>query len=539
MAYFIFYLLVLGVSLPNLVLPFTDPMPALGMATSWLLPTGLWWWLASLSPRLGRTVWLMLPLSFLAAFNMVLLDLYGCGVIAVDMWLNLVTTNAGEVGELLSQMVWALAFVAVVYLPPLAMGVVYMRRGTRLPARFLRANRRVAGAVTVLGTLSLVTALAVGGYNVADDLYPVNVCHNLGIAVDRSVKVSRYDKTSASFRFGARPTHPDDSVREVYLLIVGETSRAQNWQLSGYGRETNPLLSRQPGVVYMPHAVSESNTTHKAVPMLLSHLTARDFDKDIYTVKGIAAAAREAGFHTAFISNQRRNGSFIDFFGAQADTTVFLKDDLGMDNPHDLAMLEIVDAVLARERPRELVILHCYGSHFDYRERYLPENAHFLPDQYPDAAYKYRPALVNAYDNSIRATDRFLAAAHRAIEPYRGALIYTSDHGEDLFDEPLRLFLHASPRPTVAQVSVPMLIWPTPGYAEAYPGKIKAARANSRKPVSTSRSYFPTALDLAGIRTAYLDTAASLVSPLYKPVPRTYLNDHNEGVRLEKILRNK
>ena len=32
-------------------------------------------------------------------------------------------------------------------------------------------------------------------------------------------------------------------------MVVGETSRALNWQLYGYERETNPLLSRQSGLM--------------------------------------------------------------------------------------------------------------------------------------------------------------------------------------------------------------------------------------------------------------------------------------------------
>ena len=37
-------------------------------------------------------------------------------------------------------------------------------------------------------------------------------------------------------------------------------------------------------------------------------------------------AFNEAGFTTAWISNQKHNGSFIDFFGQQADSVVYLSD---------------------------------------------------------------------------------------------------------------------------------------------------------------------------------------------------------------------
>ena len=72
-------------------------------------------------------------------------------------------------------------------------------------------------------------------------------------------------------------------------MVVGETSRALNWQLYGYERETNPLLSRQPGLIAFPKVLTESNTTHKSVPMLMSDATACNYDS-IYHQKGIITA---------------------------------------------------------------------------------------------------------------------------------------------------------------------------------------------------------------------------------------------------------
>ncbi len=69
---------------------------------------------------------------------------------------------------------------------------------------------------------------------------------------------------------------------------------------------------------------TQSNTTHKSVPMLLSAASAEDFER-LFHEKGILAAFKEAGFHTVFISNQLPNHSFIDFLGEQADEHYFLK----------------------------------------------------------------------------------------------------------------------------------------------------------------------------------------------------------------------
>ena len=48
-------------------------------------------------------------------------------------------------------------------------------------------------------------------------------------------------------------------------------------------------------------------------------------------------------------------------------------------------------------------------------------------------------------------------------------MLYTSDHGEDIFDDSRHLFLHASPVPSYYQLHVPFLIWMSDTYREAYP----------------------------------------------------------------------
>ena len=321
-------------------------------------------------------------------------------------------------------------------------------------------------------------------------------------------------------------------------MVVGETSRALNWQLYGYERETNPLLSRQPGIVAFSKVLTESNTTHKSVPMLMSDITACNFDS-IYHQKGIITAFKEAGYQTAFFSNQRYNHSFIDFFGKEADTFDFIKED-SLDsayNPSDDELLALVAKELSKGNQKQFIVLHTYGSHFNYRERYPSEDAFFLPDYPVEAEVKYRDNLVNAYDNTIRYTDGFLSRLIHMLEEQHvdAAMLYTSDHGEDIFDDSRHLFLHASPVPSYYQLHVPFLIWMSDTYREAYPEHWQTVTGNKDKDVSSSCSFFPTMLELGGVQTSYRNDSSSVVSPLYTMKPRVYLNDHNEPRPLDDL----
>lgn len=533
----LYYLLILGCSLPAFILSFTEHYTLFAALANSLLILGVVWLLASVSVKIGRTVWLMFPLLFFAAFQIVLLDLYGRSIIAVDMFLNLVTTNSGEVAELLSNMWPIVLTVIVIFLPQLIGATIAIVKKKHLSQRFIRRNRPAAWIITAIGVISvIISSVTVKGYNVKCDLYPVNVVYNVYLAFDRSVKTKNYKETSADYTFHAVPADSIDD-RQIVLLVIGETSRSTQWEICGYDRHTNPRLSTVPGLHVSKIALSESNTTHKSVPMLLSEISAENYDS-LYYVKGIISAFKEAGFSTAFFSNQARNHSFIDYFGLEADTSAFIKEHFPPGTlSTDSRLTEPIAQILAKENPRQLVVLHGYGSHFNYRDRYDKEDEMFTPTDYIEASKGYRDLLINAYDNSIVSTDRFLSRAIEMIDSAAplASLVYTSDHGEDIFDNGSRYFLHASPLPTLNQVLVPFIVWNSSRFYELYPEKAAALAKNVDKPLSSSRSYFHTAIDLAGITTPVYNPHASWASPTYQPLEPLYLTDHNEAVRLADI----
>lgn len=530
-----FYYLV-ALMLPNIGLSITEPLGCMARISNLLLPAALYALLLALSRKPGKMIWILFPLVFFAAFQLVLLYLFGRSVIAVDMFLNLVTTNPGEAIELLDNLIPGVAGVFIVYLPALILSVCSLRIGGKLEPSFIRKARvRSAGAL-VAGLLCLgLTYLTEPDYAARKELYPLNASYNLYLAIERGNKQMHYAETSSAFRFEATSTH--DIPNETYVLVVGETARACNFSLYGYERETNPQLSRIDGLLTFSDALTQSNTTHKSVPMLLSGASAEDFDR-IYREKSLITAFREAGFHTLFLSNQRPNHSFIDFFGMEADEYHFLQvEQPGEEIPSDADLLKGVEQALSQHHPKLLIVLHAYGSHFNYRERYPRSMAHFTPDDQTDAKFKNRVSLVNAYDNSLRFTDDILARLTALLTAQGGstAWLYTSDHGEDLFDDSRRCFLHASPVPTYYQIHVPLWIWLSAGYQSQHPAKVETLKAHIHEPVSTSLMLFHTMLQLGGIQTPLRADSLSLCSPTFHAVPRCYLDDHNRPVPLHEL----
>lgn len=535
----LFYLFLAVLIVPNIVLCFTEPMPLVAKVCNVVLPFSIYYIVMSGSRNCGKTFWILFPFLFFGAFQIVLLYLFGQSIIAVDMFLNLVTTNSSEALELLDNLIPAIVIVVLLYIPALFLAAVSVAKKRKLPETFIHRERRRARIVMILGVLSLGTAyLFDSRYELKSDLYPANVCYNIALAFQRTAQTQNYAKTSKDFTFQAKATHPEEN-REVYVMVIGETSRAANWSIYGYNRDTNPKLSKVEGLTAFCHALTESNTTHKSVPMLMSSISAHNFNS-IYRQKGVITAFKEAGYKTAFFSNQRYNHSFIDFFGKEADTYDFIKENTGRSadyNPSDDELLELVAAELAKNASKQFIVLHTYGSHFNYRERYPSGNAFFLPDFPVDAEVKYKDNLVNAYDNSIRYTDDFLSRLIRMLQEQNvnAAMLYTSDHGEDIFDDNRHLFLHASPVPSYYQIHVPFLVWMSDSYRRNYPALLTNAEANKQKNISSSASFFQTMLELGGVETPYRNDSLSVTNALYTEKPGVYLNDHNEARPLEDI----
>lgn len=534
----LFYLFLVILIVPNIVLCFTEPMPLVAKVCNVLLPFSLYYVVMSWSRNCGKTFWILFPFIFLGAFQIVLLYLFGQSIIAVDMFLNLVTTNSSEALELLDNLIPAIVIVVLLYIPALVLAMISIIRKRKLSDAFIHRQRKWAWYAITIGLLSLgSTYLLDKRYEMKSDLYPANVCYNIALAVQRTTLTQDYYNTSKEFTFQSKPTHPAEK-KEIYVMVVGETSRAKNWSIYGYERETNPELSKIRDLTAFCHVLTESNTTHKSVPMLLSSVSASDFDS-IYYQKGIITAFKEAGFQTAFFSNQRYNRSFIDFFGKEADTSDFIKEDVADPNynPSDDELLKLVAKELDKEATKQFIVLHTYGSHFNYRERYPADKAFFVPDSPADAEVKYRDNLVNAYDNTIRYTDSFLARLIKMLQKQNvdAAMIYTSDHGEDIFDDNRRLFLHASPIPSYYQMHVPFIVWMSESYKEAYPSLLEGAQKNQQKDISSSISFFQTMLELGGIETPYRNDSLSVTNPLYTAKSRVYLNDHNEACPLDDI----
>lgn len=134
-----YWILTLALLLPNVVLSVVMQQPAVGRVLNILLMLPLYMLLLLSAKRPGRVYWGLFVLVLLHAFQLVLLTIFSGSVVAVDMLLNIFTSEPDEAGELLSNILW----------PILASGGFYAltfvwRRSQRVA---VRASRHASVAV--------------------------------------------------------------------------------------------------------------------------------------------------------------------------------------------------------------------------------------------------------------------------------------------------------------------------------------------------------------------------------------------------------
>ncbi len=513
--------------IPNIVLAFTEHYCGWSILAGLLMPIGFYMVATSFIRRTGVPVLLLIWVMILCAFQIVLLYLFGNSIIATDMFTNLLTTNPGEASELLSNIAPAIAIVVVIYGPTLLYAIYTAHKRYRITRRMRRIIVCAGCVVLAVGSLMLIPARLTGHHRVfLKEVFPANVLYNLKLCLSEQKRIKNYETTSADFEYNAsRADNPKK--REIYVYMIGEASRAASWQMFGYERATNPMLSQRNDIHIFRNVLTQSNTTHKSVPLFLSSVGAAN-RTELYNRKGLAELFSETGFKTYFISNQSPQGAMVDLLANEADERIYI----GAPR-YDMQLLSMMRRIIESEDDADILfILHCYGSHFSYYERYPREFATFTPDDEVSITKNNVPMIINAYDNSIVYTD---AVINEIIEYLASldacaSLLYCSDHGEDILDDSRGRFLHASPTVTYYQIHIPALVWFSTEYLQLYPERAQIAE-NNRWSAATTHSMFHTMADIASIRSDYVDESVSLVSPLFdRSAPRYYLNDHNEAV---------
>lgn len=329
-----------------------------------------------------------------------------------------------------------------------------------------------------------------------------------------------------SFRFNAKQ-NPTTTDRQIHVLVIGETGRPDHWELNGYSRQTTPRLSAMHDVTSLTNVTTGWAWTRMSVPVMITRKPANNTSA-FFSEKSLVSAFREAGFKTYWLSVQGPLGvheSSIALHAHEADETHFLNNaDYRGSGSYDGALLAPLSKVLAKNEPKQLIVLHTLGGHYNYADRY-PNNFNVFKPSLTGIsnANMYdrtqKELMNNSYDNSILYTDYLLAEVINRLKAIdaQSTLLYTADHGENLFDGDCDKSGHG--HGTEYDFRVASLWWNSEKYTQAQPRKTAYIKERKDSPLTTEH-VFHTMLDAANIHYPHENMSQSLISDYWKPHAR-------------------
>jgi glucan phosphoethanolaminetransferase (alkaline phosphatase superfamily) len=348
-----------------------------------------------------------------------------------------------------------------------------------------------------------------------------------GLAAER--KVAAVHRLTEKFRFGAHQSM-QSADRQVFVLVIGESSREDKWSLNGYTRRTSPRLQREANLVSFDNVITVAPWTLASVPVILTRKPAEKALDLVFPERSLVSAFREAGFATYWMSTQTPVGAFDAAYSVYAKEAEHVRyfnlTGAWQETPPDGVMLAPLEQALAvAGEDRQLIVIHTLGSHAQYRRRYPNDFDVFKPtaDKINSAMWHdqaYRARLNNTYDNTILYTDYFLSeviAAVKASGRPLATVLYVADHGEDLYDGGCENSEHG--HVTFAGVRIPMFFWYSDAYQQRFPDKVMALKEHREDPL-TNESIFPLMLDAAQIRFPGDNPALSVMGASFVPPSR-------------------
>ncbi len=445
---------------------------------------------------------------------------YGA-VIDQNMMVNVFETNSQEAAALVTPqlVVW---LVVAGLLPASLLAMIRIRPGKWWHTLLIRLAAILASAVVIV----LVAALFYKDYaslfrnnkGIVKMVTPANYVS--AIAKYSKARWFAGDQTLIRLGEDARkgPVLLAQQKKTVLVLVVGEASRAENYSLNGYDRETNPELKKQ-NVINFPQASSCGTETAVSVPCMFSGMPRKKFDADLaHHQEGLMDVLGHAGVNLLWRDNDGGCKGACNRI-PHTDMTQwklqhFCKDNSCIDDVNLWRLDDMLDGV----KQDTVLVIHLMGSHGPaYYQRYPAQYRHFTPtcdtNEIQDCTHQ---ALMNTYDNTILYTDSVVSKTIDALKARQStlntALVYLSDHGESLGEN--GLYLHGTPYMLAPeqQTHIPFIFWLSKDYQQNFGVDAQCLRDQAAKEAVSQDNLFSTVLGMMNIRTSVYQPQMDLLT---------------------------
>lgn len=297
---------------------------------------------------------------------------------------------------------------------------------------------------------------------------------------------------------------------KIFVLVIGESARAQNLEFNGYKRPTNPYTKDLPNLINFSNFYSCGTITAISIPCMLTNLTHKTYTSRNLSLyrDNLLDIAQRAGYSVWWISNNGgacmgqvcRNIPHVSYYNGK----------------HlDGDMLQEIATLIKHAKQNTFIVVNLHGSHgARYFERYPQNEEYFTPVCKNENLQECsKESLINAYDNSLRYSDFVLRSIINSLQdsPLATALWYVSDHGESLGEK--GQYMHGGLPYVFApqeQKHIASFIWLGKDFSTRYLTPLQA-----RKDSLLNHDYvFHTILSLLNVRTKDCESALDLTRPM-------------------------
>lgn len=436
-----------------------------------------------------------------------------------DMVRNVLRTDVKEASELFS-LGLAIHMLLYAVLPAIVVWWLHIqRRQSWLRAAMVRLLYLIAAIVLTAGSIFVVfqdfSSLMRNHKEVRYLITPSNYLYSLTRVLSKDsahadkaiIPINTDAKLAAGWGKRDKPL--------LFIMVVGETTRAANWGLNGYTHQTTPELSKL-DVMNFSNVTSCGTNTEVSVPCMFSPYGRHNYDQDaIQQHQSLLHILDHVGIKTIWRDNQAGCKHVCDGLEEQR-----------LDNSKDLELCagdRCLDEIMLKDLGAEIkkanngnlfIVLHQLGNHGPaYYRRYPDSLRKFTPTcDTPDLSKCTREQIVNSYDNAVLYTDYFVAKTIAFLKQqttYDTALWYMSDHGESLGEN--GIYLHGMPYSIAPkeQTHVPMVLWMSQNFTSDF-GLNRDCLAKKTSDALSQDYLFSSILGMLQIHSRYYDPAYDL-----------------------------
>ncbi|MFM2476198.1 phosphoethanolamine transferase [Celerinatantimonas sp. MCCC 1A17872] len=356
-----------------------------------------------------------------------------------------------------------------------------------------------------------------------DRMVPASFIHSTIQYLNRTyfTKPIPYTKLALDAHQTANALAQAKSKPTLLIMVLGETARAQNYQVNGYQRDTTPYTNNLPNMIRFKDAASCGTATAISVPCMFSRMNRKDLN--------LAKAPRQDNvldiFERAGIDVLWKENDGGDKKVAQHIKEITL--DPKQKSPlcdgstcYDMALLNNLDQQISDMKGNRVIVLHLIGSHGPtYYRRYPADMGYFKPNcNRADIENCSVEQIKNTYDNSLRYTDFVVKSLIDKLKgkanQFNTALIYMSDHGESLGED--GIFLHGAPYSfaPIYQRRVPLMVWLSPDIQKEQGISLTCMKSYSKKTDHFSQdNLFDSLLGIMDVKTAIYRAQQDIFKP--------------------------